>query len=204
MVISESAYLALLLLLVAERLFELFVSRRNARIAFARGAIEVGRDHYRIMVAMHVLFLIACAFESLLDVHADWPILSVLALMATFVAEFMRYAAVVTLGEHWNTRIIVTPGAVPVTRGIYRWMRHPNYVAVVIEIAALPLVRACWITAIVFTLANAWILSIRIPAEESALGENYSTAFGGVARFFPYRRRAREASPHRCDNASPD
>ena len=80
------------------------------------------------------------------------------------------------------------PGAVPITRGIYRWMRHPNYVAVVIEIAALPLVRGCWITAIVFTLANAWILSIRIPAEENALGESYSAAFSSVGRFFPHRR----------------
>src|ERR1700735_2251639 len=107
MVISEPAYLLLLLLLVAERVFELIISRRNARIALAKGAIEVGRGYYRVMVAMHTLFLASCAFESLLDVHVDWPIVSVLALIGTFVAEFVRYAVVVTLGENWNTRIIV-------------------------------------------------------------------------------------------------
>jgi len=194
MVISEPAYLLLLLLLAAERVFELFVSRRNARIAFAKGATEVGRGHYRVMVVMHTLFLASCAFESLLDVHADWPIVSVLALIGTFIAEFARYAVVVTLGEHWNTRIIVTPGAAPVTRGIYRWIRHPNYLAVILEIAALPLIRACWVTAIVFSIANAWILSIRIPAEESALGEGYSTAFSNVGRFLPHRRAAEASS----------
>jgi len=202
MVISEPAYLLLLLLIAAERVFELFISRRNARAAFAKGATEVGRRHYRVMVAMHTLFLASCAFESLVDVHADWPIVSVLALLGTFIAEFVRYAVVVTLGENWNTRIIVTPGAAPVTRGIYRWIRHPNYLAVILEIAALPLIRACWVSAIVFTIANAWILSIRIPAEESALGESYSATFNGVGRFLPHRRapetraQPRDASPN--------
>ena len=92
----------------------------------------------------------------------------------------------VTLGERWNTRIIVMPGAAPVTRGLYRWIRHPNYVAVVIEILALPLIRGGWITAVVFTIANALVLAVRIPAEERALGANYSEAFGGVSRFFPH------------------
>jgi len=188
MVISETAYLLLLLLIVAERAFEVIISRRNARIAFEKGAVESGREHYRIMVGMHALFLVACALESLLDVHDDWRTLSMLALIATFAAEFIRYGAVVTLGEHWNTRIIVRPDTAPVTRGIYRWMRHPNYVAVSLEIVALPLIRICWVTAIIFTLANAWVLSKRIPAEEAALGESYAAAFAKVARFVPMRR----------------
>jgi len=137
-----------------------------------------------------------------LDVHDDWPIVSTLALVATFLAQFLRYAVVVTLGERWNTRIIVRPDAAPVTRGIYRWMRHPNYVAVIIEMAALPLIRACWATAIVFSIANAVILSVRIPAEEEALGATYSDAFGGVARFLP-RRRAGKVDASRYDDASP-
>jgi len=201
MVISESAYLVLLLLIVAERFFELFISRRNARIAFAKGGLEVGRGHYRVMVAMHSLFLFSCAFESILDAHDDWPVVSVLALISTFAAEFLRYGAVVTLGEYWNTRIIVRPDVTPVTRGLYRWMRHPNYVAVIVEIAALPLIRACWVTAIIFTLANAWILWIRIPQEENALGENYAAAFSGVARFFP-SHRAKPTTPVQCEKES--
>ena len=78
------------------------------------------------MVAMHTLFLASCAFESLLDVHVDWPIVSVLALIGTFVAEFVRYAVVVTLGENWNTRIIVTPGAAPVPSGCGDSQSHPH------------------------------------------------------------------------------
>ncbi len=199
---SEPAYLLLLLLIVVERVFELFISRRNARSALAQGAIEVGHGHYRAMVAMHTLFLVACFVESVLDVHDDWPIVSTVALVATFIAQFLRYAVVVTLGERWNTRIVVMPEAAPVTRGIYRWMRHPNYVAVIIEMAALPLIRACWVTAIGFSIANALILRVRIPAEEQALGASYSEAFGGVARFLPWRRSTK-VDPGRCDDASP-
>ena len=188
MVISERAYLLLLAALAAERGLELFISRRNARHAFAHGAIEVGRSHYRVMVMMHTLFLASCAAESILVAHAISPLVSALALLSAFIAQFLRYGAVVTLGERWNTRIIVMPGAAPVTRGLYRWIRHPNYVAVAIEIAALPLIRGGWITAVVFTIANALILAVRIPAEERALGATYSEAFGGVARFFPHLR----------------
>jgi len=188
MVISERAYLLLLALLAAERSFELLISRRNARRAFAHGGIEVGRSHYRVMVAMHTLFLVSCAAESILVARAISPLVSALAFAGVLFAQCLRYAAVATLGERWNTRIIVMPGAAPVTRGLYRWIRHPNYVAVVIEILALPMIRGCWITAIVFTIANALMLAVRIPAEERALGANYSRAFGGVARFFPTLR----------------
>jgi len=202
MVISETAYLILLLLLVVERVFELVISRRNAQRAFARGAIEVGRGHYRLMALMHTAFIISCFTESILDVHDAWPIVSTVALAATFIAQFLRYAAVVTLGEYWNTRIIVMPDAAPITRGLYRWVRHPNYIAVVIEIAALPLIRACWVTALVFTIANAAMLAVRIPSEERELGAKYSEAFGGVSRFLPCRR-ATKTSASRCDDASP-
>jgi methyltransferase len=76
---------------------------------------------------------------------------------------------VIALGDRWNTRVIVTPGAPLVTRGPYRWMRHPNYLAVVIEIAAVPMIRGCWMTAVTFSIANALMLSVRIPIEERAL-----------------------------------
>jgi methyltransferase len=186
MVISERAYLLLLALLAVERVFELLISRRNALRAFAHGGIEVARGHYRVMVTMHTLFLASCAVESIFVVHAILPMTSAIALVSAVVAQVLRYAAVVTLGERWNTRIIVMPGAAPVTRGLYRWIRHPNYVAVVIEIVALPMIRGSWITAIVFTIANAMLLAVRIPAEEHALGANYSEAFGKVSRFFPH------------------
>ena len=185
MVISERAYLLLLALIAIERVFELRLSNRNAHRAFEHGAIEVGRDHYRVMVAMHTAFLVSCALESLLLRHAISPIVTTLAILAALAAQILRYIAVMTLGERWNTRIIVMPGAAPITRGLYKWMRHPNYVAVVLEILALPMIRGGWITAAVFTVANALMLAVRIPAEERALGANYSRAFGEVGRFFP-------------------
>ena len=169
MLISERAYLAILGLLIVERILELTISTRNARRAFARGAIEYGQRHFPAMVAMHTLFIASCAIESLFVVRAISPIISTLALVAALIAQILRYAAVIALGERWNTRIIVTPGAPLVTRGPYRWMRHPNYLAVVIEIAAVPLIRGCWMTALTFSIANALMLSIRIPAEERAL-----------------------------------
>ena len=195
MVISEPTYLVLLLLIIVERVFELLISRRNVRRALAHGAVEVGRSHYRAMVAMHAAFIAACFVESLLDLHDDRPILSTIALIATFAAQFLRYSAVITLGERWTTRIIVVPDAAPVRTGVYRWIRHPNYLAVIIEMAALPMIRACWITAIVFSIANALMLSVRIPAEETALGASYCTAFGRVSRFVPMRRGPDHASP---------
>jgi methyltransferase len=189
MVISERTYLLLLGMLAVERVFELFISRRNARRALAGGAIEVGQRHYRVMVTMHALFLAACAAESVLLAHTISPIVSMVALAAALGAQLLRYAAVATLGERWNTRIIVKPGGAPVTRGLYRWIRHPNYVAVIVEIVALPMIRGGWITAAVFTLANSMVLAVRIPAEERALGTTYSEALGGVGRFFPHPRR---------------
>lgn len=183
--ISLDAYLALLAVVALERVAELLISRRNARRAFARGAIEVGRAHFRVMVGFHALFLISCAAEPLVFQRAVPPTLTALALLGLIAAQALRYWAIVTLGERWNTRVIVLPGAAPVTDGPYRLMRHPNYLAVVIEIASLPMLRGAWITALVFSLGNAAILAVRIPAEERALGGAYARAFASRARFIP-------------------
>jgi methyltransferase len=169
MVIGESTYLLLLGALLGERLFEVIISHLNARRAFARGAIEYGRGHFPVMVAMHALFIASCAFESLAVARAISPVLSTIALAGALIAQILRYSAVIALGEQWNTRIIVMPDAPKVTHGLYRWITHPNYLAVVIEIAAVPLIRGCWITAVAFSLANAVMLGVRIPAEERAL-----------------------------------
>jgi methyltransferase len=101
------------------------------------------------------------------------------------LAQGLRYWAIFTLGERWNVRILVLPNAAPVTRGPYRWVRHPNYVAVVMEILLVPLVHGAWLTAAAFTVANAVVLRIRIRAEEAALGPGYAAAFAGRPRFIP-------------------
>ncbi|HSP77513.1 MAG TPA: isoprenylcysteine carboxylmethyltransferase family protein [Myxococcaceae bacterium] len=185
MVSSESLYCGFLGLLAAERLVELALSRRHAARAFARGGVEVGQRHYRVMVVFHSLFLGACAAE-VLALERPFPgAPGLAALGVALLAQALRYWAIVSLGEQWNTRIIVVPGLPPVTRGPYRYVRHPNYVAVVLELAAVPLLHGAWVTALLFSLGNLWLLRVRIRAEEAALGAAHAEAFAGRARFIP-------------------
>ncbi|HKN00543.1 MAG TPA: isoprenylcysteine carboxylmethyltransferase family protein [Candidatus Binataceae bacterium] len=188
MVIALEAYLIILLALGAERIVELFIARRNAERAIAAGAIEVGQRHYRAMVIFHTAFLIACGVERLMRGHGAAPAIALIAVTAEILAQALRYWVIATLGPRWNTRIIVLPGAQPVTRGPYRFARHPNYVAVAIEMLAVPMIGGAWITAIVFSIGNAILMLVRIPAEERALGNSYAGAFGSLPRFIPRLR----------------
>lgn len=168
---TSVAWFDLLVALTAvERLAELVVSARNARWSFARGGVESGRGHFPAMVALHTGLLVACVVE----VHAaDRPFLPWLgwpALVLVLGSQGLRWWCIATLGPRWNTRVIVVPGLPLVHRGPYRWLPHPNYVAVVVEGLALPLVHTAWVTALGFTVLNAvLLLGFRIPAEERAL-----------------------------------
>ncbi len=178
MVSSLALYTALIALVGVERLVELRLSVRNAKWAFERGGVEVGQKHYRFMTVFHTLFLVACVAEPwLLDrpFVAPWGFV---ALGLAVLAQLLRYWAITTLGTRWNTRVIVLPEWEPVTGGPYRYFRHPNYVAVVLELLVLPLVHGAWVTALVFTVGNALLLRVRIRVEEEALGSKYAKAFG--------------------------
>jgi methyltransferase len=178
-------YLALLLV---ERSAELVVSRRNARRALAAGGVEAGRAHYPALVLFHAAFLAACAAEPLLAPRA-WPrAASIAALAAALLAQGLRWWAVSTLGPRWSTRIVVLPGASPVIGGPYRLLRHPNYLAVAIELAAVPLIGGALFTAAAATIGNALLLAVRIPAEERALGDAWARAFARRGRLLPWRR----------------
>jgi methyltransferase len=183
---GAALYLGLLALYGAERVAELFLSRRNAKRAFAQGGREVGRRHFRVMSALHTLFLFSCGLEVLLLRRGFPPVLGWIALGGCALAQALRYWAIATLGARWNVRVIVVPGVAPVTSGPYRFIRHPNYVAVVLELLLLPLVHGAYLTALVFTLANAALLAVRIRAEERALGAAYADAFAARPRFLPH------------------
>lgn len=162
-----SWYLALLLAVGVERLAELRLSLRHARWAMDRGGVETGTGHYPWMVLLHTGLLAGCYVEALHRSFVPalgWPMLAVVLL-----AQGLRWWCIATLGERWNTRVIVVPGLALVARGPYRWLRHPNYVAVVAEGVALPLVHTAWVTAVVFTALNAWLLTVRIRCENRAL-----------------------------------
>ncbi len=157
-------------LVATQRLLELVLSRRNERRIRARGAVERGRGHYSLMVALHALWIASTLVEGILrgpEVPALWPVPLALFLLA----QALRYWAVFSLGESWNTRILVVPGAKLVRRGPYKYLDHPNYVVVVVEILAFPLIFGAWVTALVFTALNAALLYVRIREEDRALAE---------------------------------
>ncbi|MGA5124805.1 isoprenylcysteine carboxyl methyltransferase family protein [Streptomyces pseudogriseolus] len=162
-------YTLLVLAVAVERLAELVVARRNAAWTRARDGAEHGRGHYPVMVALHTGLLAGCLLEPLLAHRPFVPALGLPALALALFSQALRWWCVATLGPYWNTRVIVVPGARLVGGGPYRFLRHPNYVAVVVEGVALPLVHSAWLTATVFTLANAVLLTVRVRCENAAL-----------------------------------
>ena len=179
---SQVLFTVLIGLVAFERLAELVVAQRNARWAFARGGRETGAGHYPVMVVLHTGLLVGCLVEVWV---ADPPFLPALGwpmLVLALGAQVLRWWCIATLGPRWNTRVIVVPDLPLVARGPYRWLRHPNYVAVVVEGFALPLVHSAWVTALVFTVANAFLLSVRIRTENVALEGAVPPAAGRPAR----------------------
>jgi len=162
-------FTALVVLVGLERLAELVVSTRNARWSVSRGGIEVGRGHYPPMVLLHTGLLIGALIEVWTRRPDVVPVLAWTMLAFVVLSQGLRWWCIGVLGRQWNTRVIVVPGLSLVRRGPYRWLSHPNYVAVVVEGFALPLVHSAWITALVFTVLNAVLLSVRIRVENTAL-----------------------------------
>lgn len=166
---SRLWFVGLTALVAALRLVELRISARNERRLRAQGGSERGAGHYPAMVAVHAGMLVAGPLEVFL---LDRPLLPPLAAsMGAIVAAAMtlRYWAIVTLGARWCTRVIVLPGAPLVRSGPYRFLRHPNYLAVAFEVAALPLVHTAWLTAAVFGGLDLVVLRLRIRVEDAAL-----------------------------------
>ena len=162
--------LAGITLLILQRLLELRYSRKNERRARAKGAVERGRKHYPFMVALHALWLLSTLVEGFLrgpDFPPYWPV----ALTLFLLVQPLRYWAILSLGESWNVRVMVVPGAKLVRRGPYGFIRHPNYVVVAVEVLAFPLIFGAWVTALAFTALNAAFLYVRIRTEERALSE---------------------------------
>jgi methyltransferase len=152
-----------------ERLAELVVAQRNLAWSRERGGVEFGSAHYPVMVVLHTGLLAGCLAE-VFWLHRPfipalgWPMLAVV-----IAAQVLRWWCITTLGRQWNTRVVVIPGAERVSGGPYRLMPHPNYVAVIAEGIALPLVHSAWITAAVFTVLNAVLLYTRVNVENAAL-----------------------------------
>lgn len=168
---SQWAYLGLVVLVALARLVELSVARRHLRWAQENGGVERGAGHYPVMVALHSALLIGAPLEVILLDRSLIPVLAVSMLVLLVAAHALRWWCITSLGKQWNTRVVVVPGLPLVSRGPYRFLRHPNYVAVVAEGLALPLIHGAWLTATLFGLANLALLWWRIRVEERALAE---------------------------------
>lgn len=162
-------YLALLVAVGLERLAELVLAQRNLAWSRARGGVELGADHYPVMVVLHLALLMGCVVEVVVMRRPFIPALGWSMVVLVIAAQALRWWCITTLGRQWNTRVVVIPGAPRVEGGPYRWFSHPNYVAVAVEGLALPLVHTAWLTALVFTVANAALMGTRLTVENSAL-----------------------------------
>ncbi|MBV9453052.1 MAG: isoprenylcysteine carboxyl methyltransferase family protein [Rubrobacter sp.] len=162
--------ISVVVLIAAQRLLELGLARHNERKARVKGAVERGREHYPFIVALHSLWLVSTLVEGMLR-GPEFPTLWPVSLALFILVQLLRYWAIFSLGESWNTKILVVPSAKLVRRGPYRYLSHPNYVVVVVEILTLPLIFGAWVTALVFTVLNAILLYIRIREENRALTE---------------------------------
>lgn len=153
---------------IIQRLIELAMAKSNEKWSKNQGAIEFGSEHYKYIITLHVLFFISLIIEYWLDPELidGWP-----AILAIFLcAQILRYWSIFSLGKHWNTKILVIPDAPPVRKGPYRYMKHPNYFVVAIELITIPLMFGAYVTAFVFSVLNFILLYfIRIPKEEQAL-----------------------------------
>ena len=157
-----------------QRLFELRLSRRNERQMRQRGGREHAPETYQWIVGLHAAWFAAMLAEVFVRRRrpARRPWLSALALGLFAAGQALRFTAIRTLGRRWSTRIMTVSGEAPIRHGIYRSIRHPNYLGVELEILAVPLLGSAYLTSLVFGLANALLLRDRIRREEQALEED--------------------------------
>nr|WP_107942248.1 isoprenylcysteine carboxylmethyltransferase family protein [Metasolibacillus fluoroglycofenilyticus] len=167
-----------ILIIILQRFVELIIARHNERWLRAQGAYEVGTNHYPHMLALHSSFFIVLLLEITLKKPSLSPLFPILLLLFV-VVQGLRVWCIYSLGRFWNTKIFILPHAPVIRKGPYRFMRHPNYFVVSIEILLLPFMFQAYFSAFIFTVLNAVILSVRIPIEERALRQatNYNEAF---------------------------
>lgn len=174
--VSRSIFAAFVILLAVQRLYELRLSRRHEAIIRSRGGREYAAWQVQAMTVLHAGWFIAMLVEVYALNRPFIPALSLVALLTFVAGQSLRYAALLSLKSRWTVRVMTIPGLPPVQNGIYRYLRHPNYLGVVLEILAVPLLHSAYITSIAFSLANLALLRARIRTEEGALLDAVSSA----------------------------
>lgn len=173
-------------IIISQRMIELFIARKNEKWMKKQGAVEFGQKHYRYIVVMHILFFIVLLGEKFLrneSISLMWPWLAI----AFILTQMIRVWAILSLGKYWNTKIIVLPNETIIRSGPYNFIRHPNYTVVSLELLIIPLLFNAYFTAVMFTFVNIILLAIRIPEEEQALITltEYEKKFADCNRFLP-------------------
>jgi len=168
-VIGFVAFTVVVALVAVERVVELIVSKRNLRWSRDHGGVEFGHSHYPFMVALHVFLLAGSLVEVWVWQRPLIAALSWVMLLLVIASQALRWWCITTLGPRWNTLVVIVPGMPKVTNGPYRYLAHPNYLAVVIEGVALPMVGFAWVTAVIFTVLNIPLLMTRLRVENQAL-----------------------------------
>ncbi len=187
MELSVLAYLVLLAIVALLRLYELRLSRLHQREMVSRGASKVEEPRFRWMVVLHTGVLIGAACEVVFMKRPFIPILAAVCFVLFIGANAVRWWVIHTLGEHWNVQVMNSTGLGVITSGPFRYVRHPNYAAVFVEMLVLPLMHTAWITALVGSAAHVLVLSQRLATEEKVLFSDarYRDAMSGKPRFLP-------------------
>ncbi|REJ09681.1 isoprenylcysteine carboxyl methyltransferase family protein [Halobacillus trueperi] len=160
----------ILAFLIFQRLGELALANRNRKWMVERGAKEWGQGHYFLFILLHSSFFVCVIAEFVWTPYVQQPFFYI-ALTGFFVLQILRIACIRTLGKRWNTRILVLPDEEPIRKGIYRFVKHPNYVIVFFELMVIPVLFHAYLTALIFPFLHLLVLTVRIPAEERALQE---------------------------------
>jgi methyltransferase len=193
---SSTAYIVLLFAVGAGRLVEMRLSRRHQRALAERGATRAPEPGFVFMVALHTGVLVAAALEVLLLHRPFTPAVGVPALGVFVLSNVLRWWVIATLGPHWNVQVVGSMELGVVTGGPYRWIRHPNYVAVFAELLALPLVHGAWLTATMGSVLHVFVLRRRLALEEAVLAADpvYRDLMGRKPRFVPRMGARRETA----------
>jgi methyltransferase len=185
--LSTIAFLVILAAVGLTRLAELQISRRHQRELARRGIQKRADPQYRWMVMLHAGVLGGAAAEVLLLRRPFIPVLAACMSLLVVLAMALRWWVIHTLGTHWNVEVMASTSLGVVTQGPFRWVRHPNYLGVFVELVALPLIHTAWITAVVAGVGNAWVLHNRLRVEEPMLHADpaYRIAMAWKPRFIP-------------------
>lgn len=185
--LTKYIFLGIIVAVIVQRLFEMGLSDRHAAKILQQGGQQHGDNLLGAVKVLQVSWWVAMIAEVWYFDRPFIPALAAVAFVGTIAGQVLRYLSMQALGWRWTLPILTVPGLDVVETGVYRYLKHPNWLGVILEIAALPLIHSAYLTAIAFSLANAWLMSKRIRTEERALAENsnYAAAFAGKPRFFP-------------------